>query len=101
MSFGFCAKVIEHTFVHEEDEIIERHNYEGIEAKENVGIIRDFGRRDMGQETDGRIGIGGLVGNQGIVDTRHLTVLPGFASKGVSSPLIEVISEGLFCMICQ
>ena len=72
------------------------HNFEGIEARSNVGIDRDFGRRDTGQETDGRVGIGGLVGNRGILDTRHLTVLPGFASKGVSTPLIEVISDSLF-----
>ena len=98
MSSSFCAKVVEHTVLNDEDEISEKHNFEGIEAKENVGIVRDFGRRDTGQETDGRIG--GLVGNQGILDTRHLTVLPGFASKGVSSPLIEVISES-FSSYCS
>ena len=46
-------------FVYEEDGILEVHNFEGMEAKENVGIARDFGRRDTGRETDGRVGIGG------------------------------------------
>ena len=41
------------------------------------------------------------MGSQCILDTRHLAVLPGFASKGVSSPLIEVISYSFFQMIVQ